>query len=173
LRKPGREKKSLDAYLKEMPAALHGRIMVHGHPELLEKFALKGIHFPERQRRESPEKIRGVRQVRPKTSISSSFHRIVDIPANDGLFDYIFISPVFDSISKAGYRSAFEHEELKRFLAATDQRIVALGGIDGRKISTAADLGFYGVAVLGAIWSSANPVKTVLALADACRSRKS
>ena len=108
LRKPGRGKSHLAAYLRDIPAALHGRIMVHGHPDLLDRFALGGIHFTERQRRDGLRAIRQIRRERPSIRISSAFHRIADIPPVQGPFDYVFLSPVFDSISKPGYRAAFD-----------------------------------------------------------------
>ena len=169
LRKPGREKNGLAAYLQEIPAGLHGRIMVHGHPDLLDRFALKGIHFTQRQRTREPQAIRRLRQERPTIRISSAFHRIADVPAAAGPFDYVLLSPVFDSISKPGYRAAFDRRELRRFLAAAAQPVVALGGIDGRRIGEAAALGFAGVAVLGAVWSGKNPEKAALELAGVCR----
>ena len=169
LRKPGRGKRELDAYLQGIPAGLHGRIMVHGYPELLGRFALKGVHFTEGQRTTDPQTVGRLRRERPEARISSSFHRLADIPAVGGPFDYVFLSPVFDSISKAGYRAAFDHHELQRFLAAIDQKVVALGGIDGRWIGEAAALGFAGVAVLGAVWSGNDPEKAALALAATCR----
>jgi len=169
LRKPGREKRDLVAYLQEIPAGLHGRIMAHSHPELLDRFALRGIHFTEGQRKKNPQTIRQLRHERPKVRISSSFHGLADIPTAGGLFDYVFLSPVYDSLSKPGYRAAFDHHELRHFLAAVDQKVVALGGIDGRRTGETAALGFAGAAVLGAVWSGNNPEKAVRELAAACR----
>ena len=143
--------------------------MVHGYPDLLGRFALKGAHFTEGQRLKDPQTVRQVRQEKPQVRISSSFHRLADIPAAGGLFDYVFLSPVYDSISKAGYRATFDHHELRRFLAAVDQKVVALGGIDGRRVGEAAALGFAGVAALGAVWSGHNPEKAARELAAACR----
>jgi len=168
LRKPGCETRALAAYLARIPTDLHGRIMVHGHPGLLDRFGLRGIHFTQRQRNANPQAIRQIRRAWPAVRISSAFHRLADIPTA-GPFDYVFLSPIFDSISKPGYRAAFTHVELRRFLTATGQRVVALGGIDAQHIDAAADLGFDDVAVLGAVWSGDNPVKAALDLAAACK----
>ena len=169
LRKPGRGPEELAGYLRHIPTGLHHRIMVHGHPYLTETFNLRGIHFTERQRLKRPHAIRQLRQTRPDCRISSSFHRIPDIPHPDGQLDYIFLSPIFDSISKQGYAAAFDHEDLKHFLSSTGHTVIALGGIDDRRIAVAATLGFTGVAVLGAIWTSATPVKTARQLSAICQ----
>jgi len=78
-------------------------------------------------------------------------------------FDYkeiILIGPIFDSISKPGYKSKFSKEELKTGIANWHSRtkLYALGGIDSENIGELAELGFDGAAVLGAVWNYADPV---------------
>lgn len=173
LRKPGRGPEELAGYLRHIPSGLHHRIMVHDHPHLMETYHLKGIHFTERQRLKRLHAIRQPRQAWPGCTISSAFHRIPDIPEPDGLLDYIFLSPIFDSISKQGYTAAFDHEDLKCFLATTGHTVFALGGVDERRIAVAATLGFSGAALLGAVWASISPEKTARQLSAICRRMES
>jgi thiamine-phosphate pyrophosphorylase len=168
LRKPGRGAGEVADYLQQIPADLHRRIMVHGHRELLDRFDLKGIHFPENERRCHPQRIRQLRQQRPDCRISSAFHRISDLSDTDNAFDYIFLSPVFDSISKRGTRAAFNHGDLKRFLSQTAHMVIALGGIDAQQVATAAALGFRGIAVLGAVWNAPAPETEADSLSSIC-----
>jgi thiamine-phosphate pyrophosphorylase len=168
LRKPGHTRERLVDYLEQIPAEHHRRIMVHGHPHLLDRFGLKGIHFTEKERTGNLRVIRRLGQVRPGCRFSSAFHRISDIPIYDGLFDYIVISPVFDSISKPGYRAAFDHAELKRFLSRTEHTVFALGGLNAQRVATAASLGFRGIAVLGAIWDAPVPEAAAVQLSAVC-----
>jgi thiamine-phosphate pyrophosphorylase len=168
LRKPGQGTEQIAGYLNQVPAPLHPRIVVHGHDELLTRFNLKGLHFTEKERLTRLRHIRRLRQKRPEVRISSAFHRIADIPDHDGLCDYIFLSPIFDSISKSGYRAAFDHGALRRFLSCTTQTVIALGGIDEQRLGEAASLGFKGVAVLGAIWNAPDPVEAAGRLWDIC-----
>ncbi|MDR3253081.1 MAG: thiamine phosphate synthase [Tannerella sp.] len=67
---------------------------------------------------------------------------------------YVFLSPVFDSISKVGYRQGFTSEELLsyRMQGFINKRVIALGGIYAGNISEIRRYGFGGVAVLGALW---------------------
>jgi len=73
--------------------------------------------------------------------------------------DYCFLSPVYDSISKAGYRAAgflAPGEGRRRRLAAALGRspvpVLALGGVGPGKLAELRDAGFAGAAVLGAVW---------------------
>ena len=46
-----------------------------------------------------------------------------------GGFDYVWLSPIFDSISKSGYESAFrDKDELRRLVAGCPAPVYALGG---------------------------------------------
>jgi hypothetical protein len=76
---------------------------------------------------------------------------------------YAFLSPIFDSISKRGYKSKFSQEltrnELVKISEISGKQVIALGGIDEDKIEICRTLGFSGVAILGAIWNSENPVE--------------
>ena len=87
LRKPGQTDRQIAEYLKQVPADLHRRIMVHGHPCLLAQFDLNGIHFREKARIRNLPHIRQLRHDHPGCCLSSAFHRIADIPESDGLFD--------------------------------------------------------------------------------------
>lgn len=169
LRKPGQDRAQIAHYLDRIPAGLHPRIMVHSHSELLTHFNIKGIHFTEKDRLGRLPHIRRLRQRRPDGCLSSAFHRISDITDGEHLFDYLFLSPIFDSISKTGYRAAFEPEALKRLLSRTGHTVIALGGIDEQRLYAAAGLGFKGVAVLGAVWQAADPVAAAGRLWAACR----
>ena len=78
----------------------------------------------------------------------------------DGQCSYLFLSPIFDSISKRGYRAAFTDDELLQAHrdGIIDDKVIALGGITPSNASKAIALGFGGVAVLGDIWMSDSPL---------------
>ena len=83
-------------------------------------------------------------------------------------YDYLFLSPIFDSISKQGYQSAYTTEELQQ--AATQgilsEKTYALGGISLTNLPTLRRLGFQGAAILGDLWS--RPTPTILPHFLAC-----
>lgn len=86
------------------------------------------------------------------------FHSLIEIEECKENYDYAFLSPIFDSISKAGYKSKFDLKELKGFLKNRKEKIIALGGINEDKIGTVKDMGFSGIGLVGAIWQSGKPV---------------
>lgn len=87
------------------------------------------------------------------------FHSLKELENCKEKYDYAFLSPVFDSISKAGYESHMDLKEVEKVLKNREDKIIALGGIDEDKIDTVKALGFSGIALLGAIWKSDNPVE--------------
>ena len=68
--------------------------------------------------------------------------------------DYLFLSPIFDSISKAGYKSNFTIDELRAAADAgiIDSRVFALGGVTPDRLSLLQSIGFGGAVMLGAVW---------------------
>jgi thiamine-phosphate pyrophosphorylase len=80
--------------------------------------------------------------------------------------EIVLLGPVFDSISKHGYKSKFSKDELKagitewrEFIGSQGKtKLYALGGIDAENISELEELGFDGAAVLGGVWNYADPI---------------
>ena len=125
-----------------LPESHHNQIVVHDHFYLKEEFNLRGIHLNGR----NPEPPVGY-----KGHISKSFHHIDELKAEKKNFNYVFLSPIFDSISKSNYTSAFDMEVLKQ---ASAHGII--GGITTENMAVAKELGFGGVVVLGDLWNRFN-----------------
>jgi thiamine-phosphate pyrophosphorylase len=106
------------------------------------------------------------------------FHSLEELENYKMKYDYAFLSPIFDSISKVGYKTSHEFHELTRnklekIRVISGKNIIALGGIDEDKIETCFELGFAGVAVLGAIWNSASPIEKFKRLKLLCHAEQS
>ncbi len=84
--------------------------------------AAQGIHYTEKSRPRPP--------LPPKDNmtISTAFHDLQQLDVEYGALDYAFLSPIFDSISKAGYQAAFDLNDLTTCIAACNIPLVALGG---------------------------------------------
>lgn len=95
------------------------------------------------------------------------FHSLQELNEYEHKFRYAFLSPVFESISKKGYRQDFDLHQLKE--AIKGRSIIALGGIDEDKVETCRNLGFAGVAVLGAIWEGRDAVGKFKKLKALCQ----
>jgi thiamine-phosphate pyrophosphorylase len=122
LRKPASTESGLKNLIRQIDEQFHNRIVLHDHFPLINTFRLKGIHLNGR----NPE-----RPAQVACSVSRSCHSIRELENIAG-FDYVFLSPVFDSISKTGYTQAFTPEDLLSAQAAglINKQVVALGGID-------------------------------------------
>ncbi|MBQ8520258.1 MAG: thiamine phosphate synthase [Bacteroides sp.] len=146
LRKPDTAPMYAERLLTLIPETYHKRIVVHDHFYLKEEFGLKGIHLSHRNP-EAPEGYKG--------HISRSCHSLEEVKEHKRMCDYVFMSPVFDSISKLNYNSAYTDKELMQARKAgiIDKKVIALGGIDLDNISEVKDYGFGGAAILGALWN--------------------
>ena len=135
LRKPGSMIDDMEKLISQINPRFYPRLKLHDHFSLLDKYQLGGIHLNNR----NPQPI-------PAREISKSIHSYEEL---DGInqFDYFFISPVFDSISKKGYKASFELEELSHKIKG--KNAIALGGVTPDKFPLLKSLGFHGAALLG------------------------
>ena len=139
---------SLEAYkrlLLQIPKQWYSRIVLHEHFALAEEFGLHGIHL-NRRCSQVPDSFRG--------SISCSCHTLEEVKKQKASKDYVFLSPIFDSISKVGYHAAFSPTLLKQTAIENviDEKVIALGGITANNIPLVKEWHFGGVALLGDIW---------------------
>lgn len=179
LRKPGWDESMMDNYIRIIPPEFHNRLVIHSHFRLAEKYTLKGIHLNSTQRKFIIEKdcnqlnyrnTESTKSAVQKTFISTSYHTFEEIESAYFTWEYVFLSPVFDSISKRAYKSGFDLKllakqlTLRRSTKISDPGIIALGGLSASNIGIAKQIGFSGAAVLGAIWESENPLEKFLNL---------
>ncbi len=161
LRKPDYTKKEIEAYLKLLNPKYIKKVILHSHHILVSKYNIGGFHFPSsflhnEDQVKVLELIKNARNRRIRTG--TSVHSLEEA-ANIRGFDYYFLSPVFDSISKEGYKTSFSLEELgdffhKRNHLKDQPEGIALGGIDEHNIAKLKDIGFSGAAFLGAVWKN-------------------
>lgn len=136
IRKPDSLPEHVATLIKAIPSHLHQRLKLHDHFSLLDSFNLAGVHLNSRN------------PIPPKTAynVSKSCHSVSELADSDN-FDYVTLSPIFDSISKLGYKAAFNLDDLK-FVLKEKKNIIALGGVTPNRFSTLRSLGFSGAALL-------------------------
>ncbi len=78
---------------------------------------------------------------------SCSCHTLEELRDNAGVYNYCFLSPICDSVSKQGYQAAFAHDQLLEI--KLEDRAVALGGITPETLPLVRRYNFVGYAVLG------------------------
>ena len=145
IRKPSATSEQLALLLNSLPTWCYDQLVVHDCLELANKYNLKGVHL-NRRNHTVPNNFKG--------SVSMSCHSLEEVEIKKDMADYVFLSPIFNSISKNGYNSAFNKEELHNAMkqGTIDKKVIALGGVSLANIETVKDLGFGGAALLGDIW---------------------
>lgn len=167
LRKPGCTYKYLEEYIKRIPEKYRGQVVIHSHFSLVLKYKLKGIHFNRRKRKKSWKRrfmTWYYRFRKPNISITTSFHNLATLYDDDYQYDYVFLSPIFDSITKSGFQSAFTKNNLAQAMARSKHKIEAFGGVDIGKLDSCLDMKFDGVVLSGCLWQSQTPVENFKAI---------
>lgn len=157
IRKPGSNADQLKTLLSGIEEEFVCRIAIHQHHELASGFGIRRLHLTELVRKTTDHhelesmKDQGI-------SLSTSVHHLDDIADLSSHFSYTFFGPVFDSISKQGYKSALKKDF---FLEKKYKRIpvMALGGIDISNIQRVRNMNFDGAALLGSLWQ--NPSEAI------------
>jgi thiamine-phosphate pyrophosphorylase len=128
-----------------LPEEYLSRVSLGDHFELADEFLVGGVHLSGRQKN-----YQGKRELR----LSKSCHSFEELRQTSN-FDYVFFSPVFNSISKRGYNAAFSEAELLEASASglINEKVIALGGIDENTLPLLAPYSFGGAAVLGTVWT--------------------
>lgn len=149
VRKPGYTEQQTRQYLSAIPIEYHSRLKLHSHFALLREFALGGVHINHR----TPTLPYDIDAT--GLSISRSCHSLDELQAASKC-DYAFLSPIFDSISKQGYGSAFALADLQLFFARNPQcrNAVALGGVTPEHLRKLKACGFAGAAFLGYLFNA-------------------
>lgn len=148
LRKPGATVDDCARLLDDLTSDDRRRIVIHDFFELAQPYGLHGIHLNAR-RSTVPDDYEG--------HVSRSCHSLEEVKRYKAACDYVFLSPIFDSVSKQGYASAFTDETLREASedGIIDNKVIALGGVTPDKIDYLRQLNFGGAAMLGCVNSLA------------------
>ncbi len=153
LRKPEATRLQTATWIEEIEPQYRSRIVLHDHHELALIYGLAGIHLNRRN---------NMRIDAGELSVSRSCHSLEEVRDVATDYDYVFLSPIFDSISKQGYRAAFTEEELRAASDILSANVYALGGITFDNLAKVRELGFKGAAMMGGFWLSENKRNMIL-----------
>lgn len=151
LRHPGAGIDDMRRLIESIPAEYHSRLWLHDHFELATDYHLGGLQL--NGRNQWPPAGYGGK-------LSKSCHTIDEVksPRPEAMAN-VTLSPIFDSVSKAGYRSAFTDDDLSRLTPA--DRVIALGGVTPERLPQLQQYNFDGFAVLGYLFA-ATDIKQLL-----------
>lgn len=140
IRKPEALAEQIKKLLEEIPQQFYPRLSLHDHHKLAQQMGLGGVHLNSRNPH-APAGWDGL--------VSRSLHAPGEIAAME--CDYAFLSPIYPSISKPGYKPDFDIGQLRGMV---DERIFALGGVTPEKFDELQSIGFGGAAMLGHVWKA-------------------
>lgn len=144
IRKPGAPAEEHRKLLGDIDGQWYERLSLHDCHELALEYGC-GVHLNGRNPNVPRFKV---------PALSVSCHSIEEVVERKRQCDYVFMSPIFDSISKQGYRSAFSQSDIEEAVKSgvIDDRVIALGGISFERIPLVEAMGFGGAALLGDVW---------------------
>lgn len=150
VRKPGWQEADYEMLLLSADLSCFPHLIIADHPLLCERYGLQGVHFGEAMRGNvTPEQLNSYHE--KGWLLSTSIHSVQTLHVVSNLWGQLLLSPVFDSISKAGHMAAFD----KSFRLEKDGyagNVLALGGVDQHNADLARHMQFDGIALHGAIW---------------------
>lgn len=153
LRKPTASVIGVRTIIEQIDQKYHKRVVLNQHCELAEEFGIHRFHFSTDKRLNSEH----LKWIKEGNVLSTSTHSFEEYKSLDTCFDYAFLSPVFDSISKQGYKKVeFDISSSEK----NEIRLIALGGINAVNCSELKEKEFDGIGILGAIWQSEHPVES-------------
>ncbi|MBS1646266.1 MAG: thiamine phosphate synthase [Bacteroidetes bacterium] len=175
INKPKYSTKKMKQYIEEIPEHFHDRLVIHSHHNLAIKYRLQGVHYTKKHLegglknwwREKRLALSGCSFV--KTTSHGKLSSLYDKQKTK--FDYVFLLPVFDSIT-GKYQSGFYEESIIAAIQKTKKKIIARGGIDINRIEKIKELGFYGMALYTCLWNNENPFESYLKVIHRCQELK-
>lgn len=152
LRKPDSGLGEVEALLQNIDPQYYSKIRIHDYFELAEKYSLGGVHLNRRNA-----------LYEGNLSKTRSCHTLEELRYIED-YEYVFLSPVFNSISKYDYPSNFTEEELlqAKEVGLINERVMALGGISEANLKQVKSYGFGGIALLGSIWNGGDEIENFL-----------
>lgn len=146
IRKPHFSEQEMRNYLEAFALDIRKRLSLHDHFRLAEEMQIGGIHL-NRRNPILPDNFNGQR-------ISISCHSVEEVLEWKERCDYYFLSPIFNSISKQGYKSKFPPETLTALFreGVLDEKCCALSGVTHDKLQVLKEMGFSSAAMLSSLW---------------------
>lgn len=154
IRKPKASKEEIEELLLNINPLYYSRIVLHDHHELAIQYKLRGIHINSRNSI-IPANFTG--------TLSRSCHSIEEVSQYKSQYDYLFLSPIFDSTSKKGYKSQYSYDQLihARDHGVIDHKVYALSGITLKNRTKLMKFNFGGYAILGEVWQQARSIESL------------
>jgi thiamine monophosphate synthase len=151
LRKPAAEEGELEGLVQRLAPRWSERLVLHGGRELALRYGIPSVHGSVGYRDGRGRSGGGPFVGGEGLVISTSVHNWEEFGLLPDGLAYAFISPLFDSISKAGYM-ANKGLLTRPQSGAMPCEPIGLGGVNAETLGEMVRSGWRGAAVLGWIW---------------------
>jgi thiamine-phosphate pyrophosphorylase len=141
IRHPKASCQQIENILSALPQQMYNRISLHDNYELAKKY--RGVSIHKNRRNSLTDDLQD-------SAKSTSCHSLDEV-LNSNL-DYVTLSPIYNSISKSGYNSAFNLEDTSLHNVLKTHCVIALGGVTPNHFKQLKATGFAGAALLGYVW---------------------
>lgn len=171
IRRPNASREEIEGLFQSIPVKFHHQIILHDYPDLIGKYNC-GFQLNHRHTALSEDEL-GKTGKGKLRKLSRSCHTPAEVEKSlqTSELDFVTLSPIFDSISKIGYKSQFiprSDQKVPKSLIADSfcgidlSKVVALGGVTLETVPMLKTLGFGGAALLGDIWRRPDGVSRLL-----------
>ncbi len=145
LRKPTASSSDIIDWIKGIDEQYRDRIVVY-EQQVEQVEGVKGFHHKGNEQTELAH-----------TWYSRSCHGMDELVEFENSYEYLVLSPIFKSLSKANYGPEINWD-LSSLSTGLKNKLIALGGISEQRLEELHQLGFKHIALLGAIWLSPDPI---------------
>jgi thiamine-phosphate diphosphorylase len=153
----GRVLQRLAEPLRDRARTVGSRLLANDRVDLAFGLRLSGAHLG--QRSLPPVDARSI--LGPGRLLGLSVHGPEEVDRGaEGALDFLFVGTIFTSSSHPG-RHPGGPERIREIRGLTDLPLLAIGGIDLRRVSEVLEAGAHGVAVLGGVWNARDPEDAV------------
>lgn len=157
IKKSGFERHEMEEYIKVIPSQYHKYIFLHSNHKLRKTFKLGGLHLSRthlRKRYNTSWKMFKLRKLTRGLAFTRTFSKLSSLSSEKRRYDYVFLRPIYDGISKLGHSGNFGNRSLKKYISMSKSPVYALGGVTADKFEECKENGFEGVGVLGYVWNN-------------------
>ena len=151
IRKPADTEEQVRKLIAGIEPNYYPHLSLHQHHCLAEEFGIKRLHYTENERVKLKDNtLKGL--INNGFILSTSIHDL-SLLASLNEYQYVFFGPVYNSISKQGYKSVLP-PGFKLNNWESSPLIIGIGGIGANNMDSIKKMNFDGAAILGSIWKN-------------------
>lgn len=157
IKKSSFERHEMEEYIKSIPSEYHKYIILHSNHKLRKTFKLGGLHLSRTHRKRKYNswwKMFKLKKFSRNLKFTRTFSKLSTLSSHNIKYDYVFLTPIYQSISKLGHSGNFGNRSLEKYIKLSKSPVYALGGVTIEHFKECQELGFSGVALLGYVWNN-------------------